>query len=337
MNLTTIGLDLAKSVFAVHGADERGKLLVQRTLRRAKLLEFFAQLPRCRVGMESGRGAHHWARELEKLGFEVKMMAPQYVKPYVAGNKTDARDAAGICEAAARDAVPSVQVKSVEQQAVLALHRVRSGWMRARVAIGNQLRGLLAEFGVVLPAGESVIRQGLMVRLADEPLPELMQGVVHMLLEQYQRLVALIEQIEGQLRAFQRHCEPARRLEAAPGIGLLTASAFAASFPSVRHFKSARHFASALGLTPREYSSGGRQRLGGVSKRGNTYLRTLLIHGARSVLTHTRRKAGHENDWVVRVAARRGANVAVVALANKTARRIWAMLARGEPYRAQAT
>jgi len=333
MTITTIGLDIGKNTFSAHGADERGRPLLARTIRRGKVLECFAQFPRCRVGMESGRGAHHWARELQGLGFEVKMMAPQHVKPYVQGNKTDARDAAGICEAAARESVPRVQVKSIEQQTILALHRVRSGWIRARVAIGNQLRGLLAEFGVALPAGERVVRDGLMQRLADRQLPEIMHDLVRMLLEQYHRLIALTGELEGRLRALHRQSEPGQRLDEIPGVGVLTASAIAASFPSVRHFKSARHFASSLGLTPKEFSSGGQQRLGGMSKRGNRYLRTLLIHGARSLLTHRPRAAGATNSWLEHLAARRGANVAVVAMANKNARTIWAMLARGERYR----
>lgn len=332
--ITVVGLDLAKNVFQVHGVDARGKAVVRKQIKRKDVVTYFAQLPPCLVGMEACGGAHYWGRRLEAQGHTVKLMAPQYVKPFVQRHKTDARDAQAICEAAHREAIPTVAVKNADQQAVLALHRVRQSLMKARVAQLNQIRGLLIEFGVVLPAGARRLQAELpdVLEDGDNGLPEMMRSLVHGLREHLSVLDQHLAQVEQRLKAWHRSNEASRRLEALPGVGLLTATALVAEVGDARHFARGRQFAAWVGLTPREHSSGGQHLRLGISKRGNRYLRTLLIHGARSVLKARSNQPEHAQDWLTQVSQRRGYNKAAVAQANKTARRAWALLSTGEEY-----
>jgi len=334
MQITTIGLDLAKSVFQVHCVDEHGHVVKRRKLRRGEVIGFFAALAPCLVGMEACGGAHYWARRLAQFGHEVRLMPPQYVKPYVKTNKNDARDAEAICEAVRRPAMRFVPVKSVEQQAVLSLHRARQGFVRARTAQSNQLRGLLAEFGLVLPAGMAQIR-GQVVALVEsaQELPACMRQLVGMLLENFKAIDAKVKELERQILDWHRASEASRRLEAIPGIGPLGASALVASIADASSFKSGRQLAAWLGLVPKQDSSGGKTRLLGMSKRGDTYLRTLLIHGARSVIRAEQQKK-RPNPWLASLLQRRNPNVAAVALANKNARVLWALLVHDRPFRA---
>lgn len=332
MDISRIGLDLAKNVFQVHGIDAQGRVVLNKPLRRAQVLPFFTQLPPCTVAMEACGGAHHWARKLMALGHEVKLIAPQHVKPYVARNKNDARDAAAICEAAGRPHMKFVAVKTVDQQALLALHRARDGLVTARTALGNQLRGLLAEFGVTFPQGSHALRQALASAQeeADNGLPPLMRRLIGELSDHLRELQAHLTRLEGEILAWHRSNEASRRLANIPGIGPLTASALVASVGNAHVFASARQFAAWLGLTPREHSSGGHRQLLGISKQGDTYLRRLLVHGARSVVKQIKPEG---TGWLADLLRRRPKNVAVVAQAQKNARMAWALLARGEIYR----
>lgn len=333
-NLSVMGLDLAKHVFQVHGADAQGQAVLRRQLKRKDVLAFFAQQPPCLIGMEACGGAHHWARRFEAQGHTIKLMAPQYVKPFVQRHKTDARDAQAICEAATRASIPTVAVKTPEQQAVLALHRVRASLMKARVAQINQIRGLLTEFGIVLPSGVRKLQAQLpgVLEDGDNALPDMLRAMLADLREHLRGLEQRLAGIEQSLRQWHRGNEASRRLEALPGVGLLTATALVAEVGDAKHFARGRQFAAWVGLTPREHSSGGQSIRLGISKRGNRYLRTLLIHGARAVLKARANRPEHAHDWAVRVHQRRGHNVAARAQANKTARRAWALLSRGEEY-----
>jgi transposase len=333
--ITAIGLDLAKNVFQVHGANAQGKKLLSRRLKRSEVLEFFANLPACKVGMEACGGSHEWARRIIDLGHEVKLMAPQYVKPYVQGSKTDARDAAAICEATGRESVPSVAIRSRDSQQVQALHRVREGWMKQRIATANQIRGLIAEFGQDLKPGMRNLRAEVVLwqEKARSGLG-LLCGLVDTLLAQLTQLEERIGQVDKQLmRLFQSNAA-CQLIASIPGVGLMTSTAIIGSFGHAETFADGRRFACALGLTPREHSSGGKQVLLGISKRGNGYVRKLLVHGARAVVRARMTKPAYADDWVVKLAARRGHNIAVCALAAKNARRIWAMLQSGEVFRA---
>lgn len=339
MKITTIGLDLAKNVFQIHGVDEYGKVRVRRTLRRAQVLPYFSNLPACRIGMEACASGYHWGRELGRLGHEVKLMAAQFVKPYVKGNKNDAADAEAICEAVSRVNMRFVAVKNVEQQAVLALHRARDSFVKAHTAQSNQIRGLLGEFGLVLPKGHAALRANMPGILADAdnalsiPMRELLQR----LMSHLHYLQRQCEEIEQSIVRWHRSNEASRRLAEIPGIGPLTASALVASIGDIQAFKNARQLAAWLGLVPAHDGSGGRNVLLGISKRGDGYVRRLLIHGARSVLQGRQRRGTRGGDWLSGLLQRRPFNVAVVALANKNARRVWALLSRGEHFRLNAT
>lgn len=336
MNVTTVGLDLAKSVFQVHGVDERGKATVSKQLRRREVLSFFANLPPCLIGMEACGGAHYWAQRLMAYGHTVKLMAPQFVRPYVKTNKTDARDAEAICEAVTRPTMRFVPVKTPEQQAILALHRARQGFVKARTAQANQLRSLLAEFGVVLPQGIQRLRQQVPAVLEEleAKVPEVVRQLFLTLFVHVKELDRQIADLEQQIKRWHRTCPQSHKLEAIPGIGPLTASALVASIGDATAFTTGRQLAAWLGLVPRQHSSGGKPRLLGISKRGNTYLRTLLIHGARAVLRHVRGQSTPPKGWLLQVRARRNTNVAIVALANKNARIVWALLAHQRAYEA---
>jgi transposase len=334
MNIRTVGIDLAKNVFQVHGVDERGKVVLRRALKRAEVLRLFAGLPACLVGMEACGGAHYWARQLMQLGHTVRLMAPQFVKPYVKTNKNDARDAEAICEALTRPSMRFVPVKDIEQQAVLALHRARQGFVVERTAQGNQIRGLLYELGIMIPKGIGYIEKRLPEILEDgeNGLPEISRSLFSRLFDHFRQLSEQVKELESQIKAWHKQSTASARIEAIPGIGALTASALVASIGDAKTFKNGRQLAAWLGLVPRQDSSGGKQRLLGISKRGDVYLRTLLIHGARSVLLHRMRQPAHQDGWLMKLRARRNANVAAVALANKNARVVWALLTHGREY-----
>ena len=336
MKITTIGLDLAKNVMQVHGVDEQGKVVLKKQLRRHRVASFFANLPVCLVGMEACGGAHHWARQLEKSGHRVKLMAPQFVKPYVKTNKNDAADAEAICEAVSRPNMRFVPVKNGEQQAVLSLHRARQGFVKARTAQANQIRGLLAEYGIVVPQGIIHIAKRLPAILEDgeNELPGTFRQLLARLVDHLKELDRQVVELEKQIQHWHRESEASRKLEQIPGIGPLSASALVATIGDAKQFKNACQLAAWLGLVPRQHSSGGKPMLLGISKRGDAYLRTLLIHGARSVVRVAECKDDGGQSWLVQLIGRRHKNVAAVALANKNARIVWALLAHDRNYQA---
>jgi transposase len=334
MDITTVGIDLAKHVFQIHGVNSRGKILIRKQLGRGQVERYFANLPPCLVGMEACASAHHWARRIQAFGHTVKLMAPQFVKPYVKSNKNDAADAAAICEAVGRPSMRFVPIKNVEQQSVLALHRVRQGFVKARTAQANQIRGLLGEFGLIVPQGIAYIAlrvPALLTEAAGE-LPGAFRQLIDRLLEHLRLLSQQVDEIEEQIKSWHRSTEASRRLEKVPGIGPITASALVATIGDARNFDNGRQLAAWLGVVPRQHSSGGKPTLLGMSKRGDAYLRTMLIHGARSVIFRAGQKANPEN-WVFKLTQRRNKNIAAVALANKNARIVWAMLTRGLEFR----
>ncbi len=334
MKITTIGVDLAKDVFQLHGVDGRGKRILRKQLKRGQVLEYFAQLGPCLVGMEACAGSHYWARELSALGHEVKLMAPQFVKPYVKTNKTDAADAEAICEAVSRPNMRFVPVKDVEQQAVLSLHRARAGFVKSRTAQVNQIRGLLGEYGVVLSRGIRQVRVGVPAILAEEDgrLPGMFRELLARL---YQHLVMLDEEVyalETQIKVWHGGNEDSQRLAKIPGVGVLTATALVASIGDARSFHNGRQLAAWLGLVPRQHSSGGKPLLLGISKRGDAYLRTLMIHGARAAERVVEAGRCRTDAWSVELGRRRPKNVVCVARANKNARIVWALLAHQRAY-----
>ena len=335
MKITTVGIDLAKSVFQVHAVDERGRAVLRKQLRRDQMMAFFVNLPPCLIGMEACASAHHWARKLQGLGHTVRLISPQFVKPYVKTNKNDAADAEAICEAVGRPNMRFVPIKSVEQQGALALHRVRQGFVKARTAQANQIRGLLAEFGVIIPQGIAQLFRKLSEVLEDatNELPDSVRALIQRLLEHLKELDRQAKEIEAQIAAWHGQNELSRKLAEIPGIGLLGASALAATVGNAKSFSSGRQLAAWLGLVPRQSSSGGKNVLLGMSKRGDAYLRTLLIHGARAVIYRARQNP-QGSGWLHKLIGRRNANVAAVALANKNARIAWALLARDRQYRA---
>lgn len=335
--ITTIGMDLAKNIMQVHGVDERGKAVLKKQLKRNQVASFFGNLPACRVGMEACGSAHHWARKLEKLGHMVKLMAPQFVKPYVKTNKNDAADAEAICEAVSRPTMRFVPVKTGEQQAVLALHRARQGFVKARTAQANQIRGLLGEYGIIIPQGIVHVAKRVPDILEDgeNELPGVFRQLVGRLAEHLNELDRQVGELEVQIGSWHRDNEASKRLAQIPGIGPITASALVASIGDAKSFKNARQMAAWLGLIPRQHSTGGKPKLLGISKRGDAYLRTLLIHGARAVLRVAERKANYADSWLANLLSRRPKNVAAVALANKNARIVWALLAHNREYEAE--
>jgi transposase len=330
MKTNVVGVDIAKRVFQLHWVEPETGEIRSVQLRREKFLEHFANRSSCLIGMEACGGSQHWARALQQLGHEVKLMSARMVKPFVVGNKNDVADARGIWTAAQQPGIKAVAVKSETQQAVLALHRMREQLVKFRTAQINGLRGLVTEYGEVMPQGRAGIRRdlpGALGRLADR-LPEML---IDTLREQYARVNGLdeqIEQIERRLRQWQRTDASSQRIAAIPGVGLLSATAAIAMMGDAKSFKSGREFAAWLGLVPRQSGTGGRTRLFGISKRGDTYLRTLLIHGARSVLTNSKSPP----VWLTELVKRRPKNVVAVALANKMARTIWALTAHEQAY-----
>jgi len=333
--ITAIGIDLAKNLFAVHGADASGKpVLVRPSVRREQLLELLAQLPACLIGMEACSGAHHWARQLQALGHTPKLMAPKFVTPYrMAGKqgKNDANDAAAICEAVTRANMRFVPIKTADAQASLSLHRVRQGFIEERTATINRIRGLLSEFGVVLPQQADSVRRG--ARLALETLPHWAHRALSDLLGHLGELDHWIGEYDTLLKQAAQSDERSRRLMTMPGIGPITASALLAAIGNGHDFRNGRQLAAWLGLTPGQHSSGGKAKLGRITKAGDRYLRTLLILGARSVLAVAHKKTDPMSLWAQALQARAGYGKALVAIAAKNARMAWAMLARGEAYR----
>jgi len=337
MQITTIGLDLAKHVFQVHGVDAQGQIVVRKRLRRAEVLAFFAKLPPCLIGMEACATAHHWARELIKLGHTVKLMPPSYVKPYVRRGKNDATDAAAICEAVTRPSMRFVPVKSADQQSVLMLHRVRALLIRQRTMLINALRAHLAEFGIAVAQGVRPLAALIETVVGSDremtEIPPLAHTALEPLVAQLRDLQPRIKALEAELLAWHRQSEESRRLETIPGVGVITATAIAATVTDPAHFRSGREFAAWLGLTPRQNASGGTARLGRISKMGDGYLRTLLVVGATAVMRYARQKTAASTNWIHSLLATKPARLVAVALANKTARIAWALLARKEVYR----
>jgi transposase len=336
MKITAIGIDLAKNVIQVHGMDERGRAVLKKQLKRDQVASFFANLPPCLIGMEACGSAHHWARKLTELGHTVKLIAPQFVKPYVKTNKNDAADSEAICEAVSRPTMRFVPIKNGGQQAVLALHRARQGFVKARTAQANQIRGLLAEYGIVIAQGIGHIAKRLPEILEDgeNNLPGTFRQLLDRLGNHLKELDRQVSALEVQIQSWHRENEASKKLAKIPGIGPITASALVASIGDAKSFENGRQLAAWLGLVPRQHSSGGKQMLLGISKRGDTYLRTLLIHGARAVIRVAERKVGHADSWLARLMDRRNKNVAAVALANKNARTVWALLAHARDYQA---
>jgi len=336
MKITTAGIDLAKNVFQIHGVDERGKTVVRKRLRRNQVLTFFVQCPPCLVGMEACGGAHYWARKLQAQGHTVKLMAPQFVKPYVKTNKTDAADAEAICEAVSRPNMRFVPIKNAEQQAILSLHRARQGFVRARTAQANQIRGLLAEYGITLPQGISNVASRLpeIIEDAANEFPGLFRDLLQRLVIHFRELNQQAQELEERIDAWHRANEASQKLAKIPGIGPLTASALTASIGDAKSFRNGHELAAWLGLVPRQHSSGGKPLLLGISKRGDAYLRTLMVHGARSVIRVAEHKSTPADRWSTQLMERRHTNVAAVARANKNARIVWALLAHGRDYNA---
>ena len=338
MKVTTIGLDLAKSVFTLHGVDEHGNAVLRKTVRRAKLLELFVQLPPCVVGMEACAGSQYWARELRRLGHDPRIMAAEFVETHRQGGKNDANDAAAICEAVSRPQMRFVAIKSVEQQAVLAVHRLRQGLVEERTALANRLRGLLTEYGVIVGVGLDRLRRALPEILEDgaNGVPGIAREVFADAGQQLRELDIRIAAYDRRIAALARASEPVQRLMKIEGVGPVTATALVASVGDAKVFRNGRQFAAWLGLTPRQHSTGGKQRLGAMTKHGDVYLRTLLIHGARAVLRITPSRSDAKSRWVESLRRRRPDNVAAVALAAKHARISWALLARAQDYRPAA-
>ena len=338
MDVTTIGLDLAKTVFQVHGVDASGAAVIRKTLRRQQVLPFFAKLHPCLVGMEACGTSHHWSRELIKLGHQVRLMPPAYVKPYVKRGKTDANDAEAICEAVTRPTMRFVAMKSREQQASLALHRTRELLVKERTQLVNMIRGLLAEFGIVIPRGleraMAMARQILDGEILD--VPDDTATCVLALCEQALAAHERLRVIDRAMLASHRSSDVAMRLATIPGIGPVGASALAASVSDPHQFRSGREFAAWLGLTPLQKSSGGNERQGRISKMGDKYLRKLLIVGMTSLVRRAKYKPESVDPYVADLLARKPVRVATVAMANKTARIAWAIMARGGTYQAPA-
>jgi transposase len=334
MKITTIGIDLAKAVLQVHGVDKHGNAGLRKQLKRKDVLSFFANLEPCLIGMEACGSAHYWARKFSELGHTVKLMAPQFVKPYVKTNKSDRNDAEAICEAVERPNMRFVAVKTIEMQAVLALHRARQGFVKARTAQANQIRGLLAEFGIVVPKGIGHIAKRLPEILEDgeNALPGIMRELLQRLGANLRDMDKQVKELEPQIVLWHQENEASRKLEAITGIGALGASAMVATLGDAKSFKNARQVPAWLGMVPRHEGTGGNVKLGRISKRGDVYLRTLLIHGARSAIAAVERRPDHADEWLKKLLARRNKNVAAVALAAKNARIAWALLAHERSY-----
>ena len=333
MEISTIGIDLAKEVFQIHAVDARGNVVLKKKLKRKEMLTFFANLTPCLIGMEACSSSHYWARKLQAMGHQIKLMAPQFVKPYVKANKNDAADAEAICEAVTRPSMRFVGVKTIEQQTVLATHRVRSLLVAERTALVNQTRGLLGEFGLIAPKGVHTLRAWLpdILEDAENELTPDMRGLITMMSDRINSITEKLDELELKVKESNKRNDMISKLQKIPGIGPLTASAMIATIGNFHEFKNGRELAAFLGVVPRQHSSGGKQNLLGISKRGDGYLRTLLIHGARSVIRYAEGKQ-EKNPWLVNLIGRRNKNIAAVALANKNIRIIWAMMTKGTDF-----
>jgi transposase len=333
-NITTIGLDLAKNLFHVVCCDEHGKVVRKKMLKRSQVLAYFSNLPQCLVGMEACASAHHWARELGALGHQVKLIAPQYVKPYVRGNKNDHNDALAIAEAVTRPEMRFVSVKTPEQQDIQALHRLRERRLQERTALCNQLRGLLAEYGLILPKGVNILRRRLpeLLEDAENGLSDLFRRLLAQSYQQLHELDGYIDVYTQEMKRQSQQDEACRRLQTIPGYGPIVAGVFHSVVGNGEAYRRGRDVSASLGLVPRQHSSGGKEVLLSISKRGDRYLRSLLVHGARSVVIRAAKKDDRLSRWINKVKAERGFNKAVVALANKMARIGWAVLVNKTVY-----
>jgi transposase len=333
--VTTIGLDIAKSVFQVHGVDAEGKVVIRRQLKRRYVLAFFQKLPPCLIGIEACASSHHWSRELQALGHTVRLMPPAYVKPYVKRQKNDATDAEAICEAVTRANMRFVVTKTPEQQSGLVLHRARHLFIRQQTAVINAIRAHLAEFGIVAPVGRNGVEQllGIVADPNDKRLPEVARVCIAALGTQLRVLKAQILNFDRQIMAWHRSNETSKRLDEIPGVGPALATALVASVADPKAFRSGRDFSAWIGLVPKQHSSGGRDKLGSISKQGDRYLRGLFTAGALAVIRYAKIHGTKHRPWLTALLARRPTKVVAIALANKLARMAWAMMAKGERYK----
>ena len=333
--ITTIGLDIAKSVFQVHAVDAAGQVIIRRQLKRRSVLAFFHKLPPCLVGIEACASSHHWSRELKALGHTVRLMPPAYVKPYVKRQKNDATDAEAICEAVARANMRFVPTKTPEQQSCLMLHRTRHLFIRQQTAVINAIRAHLAELGIIAPVGRKGVEELLDVVAdrSDKRVPEVARACIAALGAQLRRLKEQILEFDRMIMAWHRSNETSRRLDAIPGVGPMLATALVAGVADPKAFRSGRNFSAWIGLVPKQHSSGGKDKLGSISKQGDRYLRGLFVAGALAVIRYAKIHGTKHRPWLTALLARRPVKVAAIALANKIARMAWAMMARGERYR----
>jgi transposase len=333
--ITTVGLDIAKSVFQVHGIDAQGQMVIRRQLKRRYVLAFFQKLPPCLVGIEACASSHYWSRELKALGHTVRLMPPAYVKPYVKRQKNDATDAEAICEAVTRVNMRFVATKTPEQQSCLTLHRTRHLFIRQQTAVINVIRAHLAEFGIVAPVGRKGVEEllNIVADPADKRVPDIARMCLAALGAQLRRLKEQILEFDRTIMAWHRSDGASRRLDAIPGVGPMLATALVASVADPKVFRSGRNFSAWIGLVPKQHSSGGKDRLGSISKQGDRYLRSLFMAGALAVIRYAKIHGSKHRPWLTALLARRPTKVAAIALANKIARMVWAMMARGERYK----
>ena len=333
--VTAIGLDIAKSVFQIHGIGAGGQIVIRRKLKRRYVLMFFQKLPRCLVGIEACASSHYWSRELVALGHTVRLMPPAYVKPYVKRQKNDAADAEAICEAVGRANMRFVATKTPEQQSCLMLHRTRHLLIRQQTAVINSIRAHLAEFGIVAPVGRNGVEALLTIvgDANDQRLPDIARACVAALGVQLRALKAQILEFDRMIMAWHRSSETSRRLDEIPGVGPALATALVASIADPRIFRSARDFSAWIGLVPKQHSSGGKDKLGSISKQGDRYLRSLFTAGALAVIRYAKIHRTRHRPWLTALLSRRPTKVAAIALANKIARMAWAMMAKGERYK----
>ena len=333
--ITTIGLDIAKSVFQVHGVDAAGRVVIRRQLKRRHVLAFFQRLRPCLIGIEACASSHHWSRELQAVGHTVRLMPPVYVKPYVKRQKNDATDAEAICEAVARANMRFVPTKTSEQQSGLVLHRTRHLFVRQQTSVINVIRAHLAEFGIVAPVGRHGVEEllGIVADPSDKRVPEVARACLAALGAQLRVLKAQILEFDRMITAWHRSSETSRRLDDCPGVGPALATALVATVADPKAFRSGRNFSAWIGLVPKQHSSGGKDRLGSISKQGDRYLRSLFVAGALAVIRYAKIHGTKHRPWLTALLARRPTKVAAIALANKIARMAWAMMAKGERYK----